>query len=363
MKLSYIDWYLVELRRDIHGKIPIDRESSLIEETRTHLSSIVEDLMSDGISQETAEKVAIERFGDPSRIARHYLTMNQTATSKSQRIAEATIFALITLGIFLIMSDFSTIRADRLAYALGVPAVFFYCFSRLTGRIPRAKLFLAPVICVSILALPAAGLISFYSASSGKLSVHLQRDLNASLAEAIGRDTEATKIEDYFGSVWKQLLKDPKVANGISAGSMVDVPGYRAMGTTGVYIQMDMKNGEKTRYADGTEKVVLANSDVHLEVLRPRSPATWRGPMTRAEFEKKLRREIATSAWQRKYRAQAVGILRGAVDRPYPERYCLFVVPFLVIYGLGALPIGLLFSFFGQSVYRFFQFRKRMRLV
>ena len=64
-----IDWYLVELRLRLDGKLPSEVVETIIREAESHLGESVERQVGLNVDQESAEKSAIQAYGGPEKVA------------------------------------------------------------------------------------------------------------------------------------------------------------------------------------------------------------------------------------------------------------------------------------------------------
>lgn len=71
---KYIDWYMVELERRLHGRMPQQQLGEILSETEAHLLEATSDDKEE--YGRYAEKLAISRFGSPNRIAQSVLNAN-----------------------------------------------------------------------------------------------------------------------------------------------------------------------------------------------------------------------------------------------------------------------------------------------
>ncbi|MBS1725313.1 MAG: hypothetical protein JST51_01230 [Armatimonadetes bacterium] len=359
MILSYIDWYLVEMRRELNGLMPDERREALLSETKNHLMAIVEELTAEGQQQPEAERIAIERFGDPRTIARQFVRTSHDSQGTFARISRGSLVSMMTL--FLVLGAIAAPFVPQYVFGWLLVASFtlFGIYSRLTGLMPKVSSFLIPGVVIAGLALPVAGFFSYYQSSNGSPILLPRNQLHAMVTDATSRDRKATAFEDHIIGQWKQILSDPKFANGIPDGSSLSIPALREGGGNGVYVLMPMEPGKTFHKVDGNEKILLGGPNVRLSVPVARADDVIKGPVSRAKFESQMKEQIARSGWQRNFRGQAVGILQSAADRPFVECYGFFIVPLLAMYLLGGVPVGLLSSLLGLALHRYFRLRRR----
>ncbi|MBS1700424.1 MAG: hypothetical protein JST12_02080 [Armatimonadetes bacterium] len=359
MNLSYIDWYLVEMGRELNGLMPDERREALLFETKNHLMAIVEELTDEGQQQTEAEKTAIERFGDPRTIARQFVRTGHDSQGTFARVARGSLVSMMTL--FLVLGAIAVPFVPQYVFGWLIVASFalFGIYARLTGLMPKVTTFLIPAAVIAGLALPTAGFFSYYQSSNGSPILLPRNQLHAMAADAASRDRKAIAFEDHIISQWKQILSDPKFANGIPDGSSLLIPALREGGGNGIFVLMPMEPGKTFHKVDGNEQILLGGPNVRLSVPVARADDVIKGPVSRAKFESQMKEQIAQTGWQRNFRGQAVGILESAADRPFIECYGFFTLPLLAMYLLGGVPVGLLASLLGSAMHRYFRLRRR----
>src|ERR1700722_17555414 len=66
---KYLDWYLVELEKNLDGRMGPEAAFELLNQTEDHIGMIKQELMITGMDELRAEQAAIQRFGDLDGLA------------------------------------------------------------------------------------------------------------------------------------------------------------------------------------------------------------------------------------------------------------------------------------------------------
>ena len=359
MNLSYVDWYLVELRRHVRESVRLEDETSLIAETKNHLESLVEELQSQGLDAEKAQLAAIERFGAPKEISRRFIEAAATKDGRKIGVGEVVVVALcliaITFGMIMMPFDQGygvTAIACSLVVLLGI-------FTLFSGRMPNRRtigIYAAFPIMIGVV---SALFFSYHQTSpTGKPEVFLNQEVGQLVAKLEAQNKDVTSAEDRMIARWKEIEKDPKLANGLSAGQTISIPGYKHKGGKGVYVMCTPKNGESTYVCNGTEKISIGRTDVDFGAIVDRSPDVFKGPLTASEFRHKMDDQINRAGWQRKYRSQALDIL-ASTNGHYVEKFGFFAGYSTLAVWFVAIPSSLLFSLLMLKIHRLIRFRTR----
>src|ERR1022692_2053875 len=123
-----IDWYLVELRLRLDGKLPSEVVETIIQEAESHLGESVERQVGLNVDQESAEKSAIQAYGRPEKVAIAHLRKTPqllwgikprwVAIYGSLVAITCWNFHWLTLGMFF--DNFGEAWQNELAGVLGV---------------------------------------------------------------------------------------------------------------------------------------------------------------------------------------------------------------------------------------------------
>ena len=172
MNLSYIDWYLVEIRRRLHGSLPLDQLNSFEFETRNHLECQTEEFVTQGMDQKSAQIAAIERFGTPEDVADRCLESAKKATNRLVAAIGGLAFIL-----FVLVNQFTqmnSLHGYSNTFTYGSRMIWlilgFGLFAIIIGRMPKFRWFLFPAFTILALGTITGYKSTFYvpmSSSSG----------------------------------------------------------------------------------------------------------------------------------------------------------------------------------------------------
>ena len=92
-----IDWYVVELRLLLNGKLPPDRADEIVKEAESHLRESVQNRMTPAVDEGAASKAAIEAYGRPERIAAAFFQKSPRSMLGLNPVWWASICGLIAI--------------------------------------------------------------------------------------------------------------------------------------------------------------------------------------------------------------------------------------------------------------------------
>lgn len=118
--LDYLNWYLVELERNLRGKRNSQAVADLLVESRSHLTERIDDLVARGIDPVSATKASIIDFGDPQAVAQAYQGRRYVSpTVRRVGIALALILGLAIMPAFFVaMLDLPNLHEGPLVSGL-----------------------------------------------------------------------------------------------------------------------------------------------------------------------------------------------------------------------------------------------------
>lgn len=120
--LDYLNWYLVELERNLRGRRSAQSNAEFLLESRNHLEERVEELASKGIDRQAATKAAILDFGDPKSVAaafRGTRPLPQTTYKIAIGLAVALTLCVVP-AVWIAMIDWPNLHRSG-----WVPGLFF----------------------------------------------------------------------------------------------------------------------------------------------------------------------------------------------------------------------------------------------
>lgn len=364
MNLSYLDWYLVELRQHLHGRVSAEQEESLLAQSRMHLEALTEELKGEGLSMEGAEKEAALRFGRPEIIAQTYVT---AITSKPKRLSSVVnIFLALALFFILVFSMFM-LPFEPLKIGVGIVFAFafsFFLIGLVTKRAFSRKTFLTVASLPILFGLAPAVFLDFYQSPGEMPTLSTSTNLERMRERAVKTRAQKTAFEDSMKKRWEQVLNDPKLAMGLAKGETYALPAYQALGSRGVYISAPpVLTNENGHMFTAEDRVVLKGYNIDLGKLGERKPETLTGPMTLGEIKSKIDGYLNSINNHRAWDNQAIAQLTTAANQGVVEKLIFFAGPTELLLVCFALPIGLLTSFLGAKFARRTWKRKGLQLA
>lgn len=121
---KYIDWYIVELERMLKGSVQPDELASSLSEVEAHLTELSENLAPLCKHAEEPEKIAIERFGLPEKVAMSLvMAKGQVAYWPIGIVVAISVATSFTLKVVFQFSSLSTVISG---FFLSVAAVILF---------------------------------------------------------------------------------------------------------------------------------------------------------------------------------------------------------------------------------------------
>lgn len=164
--LDYLNWYLVELERNLRGRRSAQSNAEFLLESRNHLEERVEELASKGIDRQAATKAAILDFGDPKTVAAAFRgTRPLSQTTYKMAIGLAVSLALCIVPAFCIgMIDAPNLH--RSGWVSGLLSAAALSFVVLGWLIWRTRKWVALPVCGLALAISLV-LSLFFTSQTG----------------------------------------------------------------------------------------------------------------------------------------------------------------------------------------------------
>ncbi len=223
MKLNYIDWYLVELRRRLIDSMPLDQESSFILETRNHLESLTEEFVTNGMDQRAAEVAAIERFGTPDKIASDCIL--GIRRKRERRLIQ---FAGIMLAIWttdVVWDGVSNLRGYPFGYTYSLTLapliILFGLYSLVLGKLPSRAWYALPATCIVAFGIYSGIRSTFYAPPNTFGAAENYRELHDHYGQLREQHLIASKMEHETAEAWRAMLP---AAKDMKSGQTLEIP-------------------------------------------------------------------------------------------------------------------------------------------
>ena len=355
MNLSYIDWYLVEIRRHLHGSLPLDRLNSFEFETRNHLESQTEDFVTQGMDQKSAQIAAIERFGTPGDIAEQCLIQGKRSISNTSRTV---------LGLGFVVFVFATLF-NQLSYIHGFPNSYvtgsnsnwlifgFAVFAFLVKRIPRVGWFLLPPVAIVGLG-TACGYFSTFYAPMSNSPVPPMSYASLHHRYLVLRDEQSgfTKVEHEAAKYWREVMvkaKDlgpndtlliPRIVYEMRRGQAIYYPTF--VGSDGGSIAT---SGEST-----SATIVSETNQFAFQYMPVRKVLTLHGPLTSKEIRTVVSYRISEVEHRNKWRDTVLAGMQKSLNIPVTTRIWTVIGSQLTNYLFVVAPISFCVCFLATRI-------------
>lgn len=145
--LDYLNWYLVELERNLRGRHRAQSNAEFLLESRSHLEERVDELVKVGVDRSTASKTAILDFGDPKSVAQAYCGL-RPLTPLVYRVGvtlTAILGVCVSVALALAMIDAPNIHAT--GWVSGLTYASMLSFPVIAWLAWRTRKWVAVPIC------------------------------------------------------------------------------------------------------------------------------------------------------------------------------------------------------------------------
>ncbi len=358
MNLNYIEWYVVELGKHLSSAVPLDKQNSLLHETKNHLSSLVEEFQSQGMDEKTSQLAAIDRFGAPEKIAAQFLeSLNSRQGRAFVTLLNLALFiAICVIVTGLILSPNELIRGGPIMTIVPI-AMSYGLYTLLRGRRPTAKWLLLPTAMSVVIGLPSAYYLTAFTSNRGYLS-HVM-PYGALRKQVLGlraeMQTQDKFLRPYMDS-YRAALKDPKVKDGLKSGDKFSVPSYQHSNSKGVYVTIASAYKMKSLISQDSNLVQLQGSEFSVGTVKDRKPEVLTGPMTGHAFRQYFIEQLDSQRRSRIMDESALGQLEAGLNMSVFERAKLFafwVATSTLLFGLPAAWIASWLAFLIRNSLRF----------
>lgn len=341
MKLDYINWYLVELKRHLLGRVSSEQEFALCAQTKNHLESLAEEYEGQGMDADSAQHASVERFGRPETIARLYLEQI-LAPSKPVHWAYAVVFWIL-LCAMIVLGVISGLAQSTDALAALIPGVL--CLTVLAslakGRQLSSRFWGGTILLAVGIALPLAFPIALLKNDRSRNNrIVNQAALSATYERAYQQNKVVTDFEDSLIQRWDGILNDPKLQQGLAKGQSLEVPELRYSGSKGIFISANMTNGQTYHKFTENDLLFLSGTDAKIESVNFRTPEVFRGPMRFESIKSHIDENKESVRMARVWRNRAVGTLSRTANMNYFEKVAWMTCPTILTILLVLWPLS-----------------------
>ena len=215
--LDYLNWYLVELERNLRGRRSAQANAEFLLESRNHLEERVEELASKGIDRQAATKAAILDFGDPASVAQGFrggAGLSKTAYRLAIAIAVVLAFAIVP-AFCVAMVDVPNIHET--SWVSGLIAASWFSFpvmgwlvwrTRKWSTLPVVGLTLGLALLASLIFTANTGLISLNGENLHVFLPQRQAQIDARADWLSRYDSDYAKLQAWRASDRKSAAAD-----------------------------------------------------------------------------------------------------------------------------------------------------------
>ncbi len=172
---KYIDWYLVELERMLKGSVRPEELASTLTEVETHLKDLTAGLTHQCQHGENPEKIAIDRFGLPEKIAMSLIiTKGQVAYWRFGYIVAISVAIAFFLNIIAIHSSLAAVITG---FLISLAAVVFFV---VIGTVKTRKVLVGAIVlgvASMYLVFTAGNTLSYGSSPSAQKAAQLSNSI------------------------------------------------------------------------------------------------------------------------------------------------------------------------------------------
>ena len=361
MKLSYIDWYLVEIERNLSDLVPLEKQNSLLNESNNHLSSLAEEFESQGMEEKASQLAAIDRFGTPEKIANQFIeNFGNQKRRKPYTLLNILLFASICIVVFwLTVSPGDLIRNGIAMVVIPFAAIFGF-YSVLHGKRASARWILLPTIMSLVIGIPAAFYFTVYnSGDSNNQHLVSYNSLRQQVLKLRSERQAINRFTEPYLKNYQALLNDPKYKDGLKRGETLSVPGYRSSGSKGINIVFLPPQKSTMYVAKDPNRVSLTGSEFSFGTVKERKADILTGAMSGEEFRQTLLENLESAKRLDGWHESALGQLETGLNMPVLNRIKLLVFWVSLATLVLGVPASWISSWIGFAIRNWFRFRTR----
>lgn len=341
MKLDYINWYLVELKRHLLGRVSSEQEFALCAQTKNHLESLAEEYEGQGMDADSAQHASVERFGKPETIARLYLEQI-LMPSRPVHWAFVVVFWILFAGAITVgLISGLTQSIDTVAALIPGAVALAILASLARGRQLTSRFWGGTILLAVGIALPLAFPIALLKNDRSRDNrIVNQAALSATYERASKQNKIVTDFEDSLIRRWESILNDPKLQQGLAKGQSLEVPELRYSGSKGIFISANMTDGQMYHKFTENDLLFLSGSDAKIESVNFRKPEVFTGPMGFESIKSHIDENKESVRMARVWRNRAVGTLSRTANMNYFEKVAWMTCPTILTILLVLWPLS-----------------------
>ena len=358
MKLNYIEWYVVELGRNLSEKVPLEKRNSLLHESKNHLISLTEEFQAQGMDDKESQIAAIDRFGTPERITRQFLDNLNSKTGRAfVAILNIALFvATCAIVTYLVLSPNELVRNGVAITVLPIGATYGI-YTLLRGRRPSTKWLLLPTTMSIVIGVPAAYFLTAYTNNGGFLSHVILYSTLREQTQGFRSEVQANEqfLKPYMDS-YRVALGSPKYKDGLKAGETFSVSSYTCVrGSKGLYVIFDNPQKPTMFVAKDPNKINLEGDDFSIGKFKAGKPEVMAGPLSGTNFRSYFQERLDSKRRSQAMNESALNQLETALNMSLFERFKLFsfrVASATLLFGLPAAWIASWIAFAIRNLFR-----------
>ena len=326
MKLNYIEWYLVELRQCLTDEVTIEKQNSLMFETRNHLGSLVEELRGQGMDEKSSQLAAIERFGTPEYVAHNFLDASRRFNN--QRTALICGVLLTGFTIYFVIMAMMESRMSRsagwymssisssLLMSTVTPLILGYAaYTFVLKRAPKALWYFLPVLVTLAIGPIVAYKNTFYAGFNEAPRAVSYAQMHFEHQILTAQNEKLKVVEHQAVQLLRTELVNAKLIDKLKEGDTFTVSeaSYNEIGN-------EMSDDDQ-RFSQTIGQLYPMNRSANI------AKVTLNGPLAGHKIRETILGKIASSQWQSRLRGKTLAEMERGLNTPVMSRLELFVRP------------------------------------
>ncbi len=330
MKLNYIEWYLVELRQCLTDEVRIEKQNSLMFETRNHLESLVEEFRKQGMDEKSSQLAAIERFGTPGCVAQNFVDGSRRVNNQKLSLLCGVLLTVFTI-YFVVMAMMEP-RMERFSgwympglwgsilTRIGSPLILGYVgYTLILKRAPKALWYLLPVIVTLVIGPIFAYKWTFYAGLNAVPRPVNYAQMHFEHRILTAQNEKISKVEHQAVQLLRAELASTNLIDKLKEGATFSISeaSYNKVG-----IGNEMSEDDQ-RFSQTVGQIYPMNRSASIAKI------TLKGPISGHKIRETILGKIASCQWQNRLRGKTIAEMAAGLNLPVKTRLELFIQPLI----------------------------------
>lgn len=330
MKLNYIDWYLVELRQCLTDEVKMERQNSLMFETRNHLESLVEEFREQGMDEKSSQLAAIERFGTPEHVAQKFL--DRARRFNNQKATLVCGILLTAYTIYFVVMAMTELRMERfsgwfmpgiwgsLLTTISSPLILGYAaYTIILKRAPKSPWYFLPILATLVVGPMMAYRNTFYAGFNEELRPVNYSQLHFEHQYLTAQNEKISRVEHQVVQQLRSELVNAQMIDKLRDGAKFTIlePSYK---TEIVGTEMSEDN---QRFSNVIGQRYPISRTISIASI------TVEGPISGHKIRETILEKIASCQWQNRLRGTTLAAMSAGLNIPVKSRLERFVRPLI----------------------------------